>query len=424
MDNRFSYMRKYLGFSQKDASNIFSTRLDTIKKWDSDKLLVPGPVLEELYDHIRFTNDMVAEFCDEREAEIQDGHTDEFYLRTFTVEDLAKRGLPPSLGWQDHVIGAIIGRLASIPVYGSDTLPEHYDPDYHWYEYWGLEPVKKPTEFFAIKDEALFANELAKAVEGDFWQVDFDPDENYYLIGFRTTSVSKVTRHIWIRAVRAGRGSELVERFNDEPLRYCDSFGEDAPYIEGPNKTKIPVGFASGHDDDTIDPHTLAETLFTALAASYPTEGAMRTACRDRYAALVGADEGYTADFLNDWDVKDTRFVSHNFIAALFFETQKQTGLTLHPEAMVELCSILAKSEPSIRNMDHEVVVIDMGEMVFTITLDLRDILSQSGDGRDFHTEAGKALDIIQASIGNDGLTRIEPFSTIEIEFTSNDAEE
>jgi hypothetical protein len=44
--------------------------------------------------------------------------------------------------------------------------------------------------------------------------------------------------------------------------------------------------------------------------------------------------------------------------------------------------------------------------------------------GRDFHTEAGKALDIIQASIGNDGLTRIEPFSTIEIEFTSNDAEE
>jgi hypothetical protein len=150
----------------------------------------------------------------------------------------------------------------------------------------------------------------------------------------------------------------------------------------------------------------------------------MRAACRDRYAARVGADEGYTADFMNDWDVKDTRFVSHNFIAALFFETQKQTGLTLHPEAMVELCSILAKSEPSIRSMDHEVVVIDMGEMLFTITLDLRDILSQSGDGRDFHTEAGKALDIIQASIGNDGLTRIEPFSTIEIEFTSNDAEE
>ena len=50
MDNRFAYMRKYLGFSQKDASNIFSTRLDTIKKWDSGKLLVPGPVLEELYD--------------------------------------------------------------------------------------------------------------------------------------------------------------------------------------------------------------------------------------------------------------------------------------------------------------------------------------------------------------------------------------
>ena len=68
MDNRFAYMRKYLGFSQKDASNIFSTRLDTIKKWDSGKLLVPGPVLEELYDYIRFTNDMVVEFCDERQA--------------------------------------------------------------------------------------------------------------------------------------------------------------------------------------------------------------------------------------------------------------------------------------------------------------------------------------------------------------------
>ena len=91
---------------------------------------------------------------------------------------------------------------------------------------------------------------------------------------------------------------------------------------------------------------------------------------------------------------------------------------------MVELCSILAKSEPSIRNMDHEVVVIDMGEMVFTIRLDLRDVLSQSGDGRDFHTEASKALDIIQASIGNDGLTRIEPFSTIEIALISNDVEE
>ena len=424
MDNRFAYMRKYLGFSQKDASKIFSTRLDTIKKWDSDKLLVPGPVLEELYNHIRFTNDMVVEFCDERQAEDEDEGIDEIYLRTFTVEGLAEQGLPPSLGWQDHVIGAIIGRLASIHVYGADTLPEHYDPDNHWYEYWGLEPVKKPTDCFAIRDEALLGTELAKAMEADQWQVEFDPNENYYLIGFRTKSVSKATRHIWIKAVRAGRGSELVERFADEPLRYCDSFGEDAPYIEGPNKTKIPVGFASGHDHDTIDPHTLAETLFAALATSYPTEGAMREACRDRYAALVGAEDGYTADFLNDWSVKDSRFVSHNFIAALFFETQKQTGLTLHPEAMVELCSILAKSEPSIRSMDHEVVVIDMGEMVFTITLDLRDVLSQSGDGRDFHTEASKALDIIQASIGNDGLTRIEPFSTIEIALILNDVEE
>ena len=186
MDNRFAYMRKYLGFSQKDASNIFSTRLDTIKKWDSDKLLVPGPVLEELYDHIRFTNDMVVEFCDERQAEDEDEGIDEIYLRTFTVEGLAEQGLPPSLGWQDHVIGAIIGRLASIHVYGADKLPEHHDPDYHWYEYWGLEPVKKPTEFFTIQDEALFANELAKAVEGNQWQVEFDPNENYYLIGFRT----------------------------------------------------------------------------------------------------------------------------------------------------------------------------------------------------------------------------------------------
>jgi hypothetical protein len=91
---------------------------------------------------------------------------------------------------------------------------------------------------------------------------------------------------------------------------------------------------------------------------------------------------------------------------------------------MVELCSILAKSEPSIRRMDREVVVIDMGEMVFTITLDLRDILSQSGDGRDFHTEAGKALDIIQASIGNNSLTRIGPFSIIEIALISSDVEE
>ena len=422
MDNRFAYMRKYLGFSQKDASNIFSTRLDTIKKWDSDKLLVPGPVLEELYDHIRFTNDMVVEFCDERQAEDEDEGIDEIYLRTFTVEGLAEQGLPPSLGWQDQVIGAIIGRLASIHVYGADTLPEHHDPDYHWYEHWGLEPVKKQTEFFAINDDALFARELAKAMEADQWQVAFDPSENYYLIGFRTKAISKAARHIWIKVVRAGN-SKVLDHFADNPLRYCDNFGGCTPYIEGPNKSKIPVGFSTGNDVASIDPHTLAETLFAALAASYPTEGAMREACRDRYAALVGADEGYTADFMNDWDVKDTRFVSHNFIAALFFETQKQTGLTLHPEAMVELCSILAKSEPSIRSMDHEVVVIDMGEMVFTITLDLRDVLSQSGDGRDFHTEASKALDIIQASIGNDGLTRIEPFSTIEIEFTSDDAE-
>jgi len=138
MDNRFAYMRKYLGFSQKDASNIFSTRLDTIKKWDSGKLLVPGPVLEELYDYIRFTNDMVVEFCDERQAEDEDEGIDEIYLRTFTVEGLAEQGLPPSLGWQDQVIGAIIGRLASIHVYGADTLPEHHDPDHHWYEYWGF----------------------------------------------------------------------------------------------------------------------------------------------------------------------------------------------------------------------------------------------------------------------------------------------
>jgi hypothetical protein len=43
--------------------------------------------------------------------------------------------------------------------------------------------------------------------------------------------------------------------------------------------------------------------------------------------------------------------------------------------------------------------------------------------GGQVNTEASKALDIIQASIGNDGLTRIEPFSTIEIEFTSDNAE-
>ena len=166
MDNRFAYMRKYLGFSQKDASNIFSTRLDTIKKWDSDKLLVPGPVLEELYDHIRFTNDMVVEFCDEREAEAEDDLIEEIYLRTFTVEDLAERGLPPSLGWQDHVIGAIIGGLASIHVYGADTLPEHYDPDYHWYEYWGLEPVKKPTEFFRHQGGNIVCQRTCKGDRG------------------------------------------------------------------------------------------------------------------------------------------------------------------------------------------------------------------------------------------------------------------
>jgi len=71
MDNRFAYMRKYLGFSQK----------------------------EELYDYIRFSNDMVVEFCDERQAEDEDEGIDEIYLRTFTVEGLAEQGLPP---WTKH----------------------------------------------------------------------------------------------------------------------------------------------------------------------------------------------------------------------------------------------------------------------------------------------------------------------------------
>lgn len=42
----------------------------------------------------------------------------------------------------------------------------------------------------------------------------------------------------------------------------------------------------------------------------------------------------------------------------------------------------------SIRSMDQDVIVIDLEEMVFTIKLDLQDVLSQSGDRRDFHSDA------------------------------------
>lgn len=82
-------------------------------------------------------------------------------------------------------------------------------------------------------------------MEADNWQVDFDPSNNYYLIGFRTKSVSKAARHVWIKVVRAG-GSKVVDHFAENPLQYCDNFSELTPYIEGPNQTKVPVGFVSG----------------------------------------------------------------------------------------------------------------------------------------------------------------------------------
>lgn len=419
MDNRFAYMRKHLGFSQKDASIIFSTRLDTIKKWDSGKLYVPGPVLEELYNHIHCTNDLIDEFCEEIEWEQEDDPSPEIFLQTFTRrEELAERGLPPSLGWQDHVIGAIMGRIAMQNVYGANTLPPHYKPDTEWYEHWALRGNKKKTDYFVVKDEAMLSREIETAIQRNTWDVAFDPKGKYYHIGFRTKSVSNAAHTIWIMLVRA-HNDETDKISENNPLKYYNAFGEDGPYIYRADRTKVPVGLPSGHEDDTVDPHTLAELIFAALSKSYPTEGEMRNACRNRYAKIVSADYAFPSDI--NWDVKDSRYVSHNFISALFFETQKQTGHTLHPEILVELCETVAQSEPAIHGIDHADLVIDMGEMVITITLDLRDVITQSSNGGDFHTEATKALEVIKASIENEGLTRIEPFSTIEIDIITND---
>lgn len=412
-DNRFGYMRKHLGFSQKDASRIFSTRLDTIKKWDTGKLFIPGPVLEEMFDYISSTRALVSQFVEEIECENEDDPIDEVYLKTFTVDELEHIGLPPSIGWLDNAIGAIIGALPSLHVYGSDQLPDHYDPDFHWHEYWNPYALTERGGL-AVEDEAALLAEIRDQLAKRSVQVAYDPDDHHYHIGFTTKTLGKAERTIWIKACHGGKYADQLEHWHREPPKFCDNDGKSTPYVKmgsGP----VMVGLRTDHSDNVVDAYTLAELIFGEFAAICPTENDLLAMCREVLGHLVGADEGYTSDFDVDWAVKDTRFMTHKFIAALFFETKKQTGKTLHPEAMVEICKIAATCEPSIKLYDHETLEIDMGGLVYTIVLDLRDILTATEDGRDFQSEAEKALEVIKASIGDDSLTILRPFSRIDV---------
>jgi len=279
MDNRFAYMRKHLGFSQKDASRIFSTRLDTIKKWDSGKLLVPSSVLDSLADYIVSTNALIDYYCSEREAENQEEPIIEIYLKTFSLDGLLANGLPPSLGWQDHVIGAIIGLLDPIHVYGADTLPESYESDFHWYEHWKVKPKDFVTKKFVVKDEALFAKELKEAVETGQWQVWNDPIAKHYHVGFRTEAVSDVPHVIWIKVAPSNIVGSSNPFLEPTPLEYLEFDDDCTPYIKRNNRAKAPVGLSTGYGDNEIDVHSLAEMIFSALRASFPDEDAMRIAC-------------------------------------------------------------------------------------------------------------------------------------------------
>ena len=103
--SEFSCLCARVGFSQQDAANQFSVRLDTIKKWQQGKMLVPDDV--DFY--IRRLARVIDSFAKSYMRVIMSGDNDDVGAEFFIPPiDDPNYSLPNSLGFRRVLAGAII----------------------------------------------------------------------------------------------------------------------------------------------------------------------------------------------------------------------------------------------------------------------------------------------------------------------------
>ncbi len=428
-DNRFAYMRKHLGISQKEASEIFRTRLDTIKKWDNGRLFVPERVLEEMYDLVRQTRKFIAEVVREYTFREEELSLAEIYLQIPDEVTRERFELPKSQGWIDRVIGGVIGDLAQVHAFAAHEIPDSYELDYQWYESWNWvfgEP-SRDIGLVTVKDLARLEQDLDALVSEERFEVRYDVADHHYYIGLQTTALGKRTEVVWIKACSAGRMSEHLT--DDHELRFSAHMGDELPFIYDQDERRINVGLQLDAPDPSLDEdeafsdsYSLAELIYSRLSAKYPKTRDLRLVCRRKTKEDMGADNaGDVDDALMDWNVKDNTFLSHNFIVALFKTVRDQTGNYLYPEALKELCDIVRRSEPAQFGIDQQCLVIDMTDFEITVLLDLRDVLDGSKTDRTLNDEFAKAIEILLAAKNGDSISVIPSHSTFTIDVAGED---
>lgn len=433
MDNRFAYMRKHLGISQKEASVIFGTRLDTIKKWDSNRLWVPQSVLEELYDLVRFTRTYTAKMVKKYKAIDAKEGLDELYLHIPDIDVMALHELPQSQGWVDRVIGGLIGDLAMFHVYAAKNIPKHADLGFQWYEFWELEVGQDvAVGFAAVQDEAAFVKDLEQALADESFKVMFSGEDSHYYLGFMTTAIASLGNEaetVWIKACHGGRHSEMFSK-SDLDIRFHAFDDSEVPYILDNDDHRENVGLlldggvdkVDCDDDKSLtDCYSLGALIFEKLAARYKTTPALLTACRRVSGDELAADDDNWDVGVVDWSVTEKRFLSQRFLVTLWTEFRDQTGRVLLPEGLIEVCRILIRSEPALEEIDLQEIVIDTGRAEITVMFDLRDIIDADQSGKTYDGELNKAVEVIKSVIDGGDVSTMPAFSKITAILTEDD---
>ena len=432
VDNRFAYMRKHLGISQKEASEIFKTRLDTIKKWDSGRLFVPSDVLEEMYDMVRHTHGLIEAAVRHYIEEDEDNDLDEVYLNVPSIEELDDMGMPRSQGWAESVVGAIIGRLPTVHAYGAKVIPAHVEDDYCWYDEWDwVVGESHRYAMISVLDEQRFTQELVDQIAAESFEVRYDPAENVYDIGIKTDTLSNRAKRVWLR-VCSSRSDSL---FADEPLTFNPWSNDEYPYVLSASEEKLAVGLAYRNvgeddpDDDTIEGDTtsLAELIFEKLREKYATSGQLAKTCRRLMRGRFRGDPENPDKMEEDSEfiiqLWDKRFVSHNLLVAIFQEVRK-LGLILDPATLQGVGDIIQKSEPAMHGTDQQYLTIDMGKVEITVLLDIRDIIDADKTGKTLRDEFGKAVEVILKLSDQSAIGVLPPYSEVSAELFNDEDQE
>ena len=407
VDNRFAFMRKYLGLSQSDAAELFSVRLDTVKKWDNGRLFVPETVLNSLFDISEETVRLIQAIA----VEIEDGEEDEVFLHYPGKAILLDNNMPPSTGWVDHILGGVIAALPTNHVY---VKKDAENDVFMWFDLWEWS-AQKHIDRVTIKDEKQFSRDLARQVKHGTFLVQYDAGHNHYLVGIRTKAANGREIVVWLRVVRGDTGTNV---FDDNELVYIQHEDSDIPYVEDDNGNQRTVGLGEG---ETSDCFALAELIFVELRARYSTVAGMRNACREietrEMSQLSDEDKEEATKALNEWIERSKFVMSRNFIVSLFLAF-REMGVAAYPELLAQIAKIVQRSEPVYEKYDNQVICVDLDEYEVSIHLDLRDVIEAEKSEEAQSEEMAQAMKTIVAIIENEKVSTIPAYSEIIVEKT------